>query len=133
MNLDDSKGGELMRRLTVISIERAKNDVALIVANAFLQVMLRKEQVRISEVQLNQSKEQLRLTRRLVDAGSQPELNAIQIEAQLARDTSALLQAQALVEQGLINLKAYLNLDMAMPFDISGFLWLILRVENYFF
>jgi outer membrane protein len=111
---------ELYAKADEVAIDRTKNDVALFVANAFLQVMLRKEQVRISEVQVNQSLEQLRITRKLVDAGSQPELNAIQIEAQLARDSSALLQAQALVEQGLINLKGSLNLDMATPFDIAA-------------
>jgi outer membrane protein len=113
-----------------VNIDRAKNDVALLVANAFLQVMLRKEQVRISEVQLSQSKEQLRITRKLVNAGSQPELNAIQIEAQLARDTSLLLQAQALVEQSLINLKAYLNLEMSTPFDIAAPAVESIPVEN---
>lgn len=101
-------------------IDRARNDVALSVANAFLQVMLRREQVKISELQLNQSKEQLRTTRKLVDAGTQPELNAIQIEAQVVRDTSALLQAQAFAEQAIINLKAFLNMDMAAPFDIDA-------------
>jgi outer membrane protein len=111
---------ELFAKADELGVDKTKNDVALFVANAFLQVMLRREQVRISEVQVNQSKEQLRITRRLVNAGSQPELNAIQIEAQLARDSSALLQAQALAEQGIINLKATLNLDMAVPFDIAA-------------
>ena len=111
---------ELYAQADEVAIDRTKNDVALFVANAFLQVMLRKEQVKISEVQVNQSSEQFRITRKLVDAGSQPELNAIQIEAQLARNSSALLQAQALVEQGLINLKAYLNLEMSTPFDIAA-------------
>ncbi len=103
-----------------IGIDKAKNDISLAVANAFLQVMLRREQARISEVQVNQSQAQLANTRKLVNAGSQPELNAIQLEAQLAKDSSALLQANALIEQALINLKAYLNYDFALPFDIAA-------------
>ncbi|MEJ7684280.1 MAG: TolC family protein [Segetibacter sp.] len=103
-----------------IGIDKAKNDISLAVANAFLQVMLRREQARISEVQMNQSKAQLSNTRKLVNAGSQPELNAVQLEAQLAKDSSAVLQANALVEQALINLKAYLNYDFALPFDIAA-------------
>jgi len=101
-----------------VGIEKAKNDIALTVANAYLQVMLRREQTRISEVQMKQSRFQLENTKKLVNAGSQPELNAIQLEAQLAKDSSALLQSQALVEQALINLKAYLNFDFTQPFDI---------------
>ncbi|HEX8332816.1 MAG TPA: TolC family protein [Segetibacter sp.] len=111
---------QLFSRADELNIDRAKNDIALVVANAFLQVMLRREQVKVSQIQVSQSMEQLRTTRKLVNAGSQPELNAINIEAQLARDSSALLQAQALVEQSIINLKAYLNLDMAAPFDIDA-------------
>ena len=111
---------QLLARADEINIDKAKNDVALFVANAFLQVMLAREQVKLGEVQVNQSVEQLRTTRKQVDAGTQPELNAIQIEAQLARDSSAVLQAQALVDKSLINLKATLNLDMATPFDIDA-------------
>lgn len=103
-----------------VGIDKAKNDLSLAVANSFLQVMLRREQTRISQAQMNLSKLQLANTRKLVNAGSQPELNAIQLEAQLAKDSSAVLQSQALVEQSLINLKAYLNFDFSMPFDIAA-------------
>jgi outer membrane protein len=111
---------EIYSRADSLGIDRARNDIALFVANAFLQVMLRREQVRLSEVQLQQSQAQLANTRKLVEAGSQPELNAIQIEAQVARDSSTLLQAQALVEQGIISLKSYLALDQSTPFDIES-------------
>jgi outer membrane protein len=101
-----------------LNIDKAKNDIALNAANAFLQVMLRREQARLTEVQVQQTAAQLLNTRKLVDAGSQPELNAIQLEAQLVRDSSAHLQALAAVQQSLINIKAVLNVDMATPFDI---------------
>ncbi len=101
-----------------MNIEKTKNDLALTVANAFLQVMLRKEQANVSKVQLQQSQEQLQNTRKLVAAGSQPELNAIQFEAQVERDSATYIQALAGVEQGLINMKAVMNLDFATAFDI---------------
>jgi outer membrane protein len=110
----------LYARADEIGIDKARNDISLAVANAFLQVMLRREQGRISEIQLNQSRSQLSNTRKLVEAGSQPELNAIQLEAQLAKDSSGVLQAQALGQQALINLKAYMNYDFALPFDIES-------------
>ena len=52
------------------------NDIALTVANFYLQILLAKQQVNIAEVQLLQSKAQYSNTRKLVDAGSQPELSA---------------------------------------------------------
>jgi len=110
----------LNAKADLIGIDQAKNDVSLAIANAFLQVMLRREQVRISEVQMNQSRSQLVNTRKLVNAGSQPELNSIQLEAQLAKDSSSYLEAQSLVQQALINLKANMNYDFALPFDIEA-------------
>lgn len=110
----------LLTQANEAGVDRSRNDVSLAVANAYLQVMLRREQARISDVQMNQSRSQLLNTRKLVNAGSQPELNAIQLEAQLAKDSSALLQAQALIEQAFINLKAYLNYDFTLPFDIAA-------------
>jgi outer membrane protein len=110
----------LNAKADIIGIDKARNDISLSVANAYLQVMLRREQTRISEVQMNQSRSQLSNTRKLVNAGSQPELNAIQIEAQLAKDSSGYLQAHALVQQALINLKAFMNYDFSLPFDIDS-------------
>lgn len=103
-----------------VGIDKAKNDLSLSVANAFLQVMLRREQIRISEAQMKLSKSQLANIQKLVNAGSQPELNAIQLDAQLAKDSSGLLESQALAEQALISLKAYMNYDMAASFDIEA-------------
>ena len=101
-----------------IAIDKAKNDISLAVANAYLQVMLRREQARISEVQIGQSRSQLVNVKKLVAAGSQPELNAVQVEAQLAKDSSNLITANALIQQAMINLRAYMNLDFTIPFDI---------------
>lgn len=111
---------DLLAKADALGISRAQNDISLFVANAFLQVMLRREQIKINEVQLGQSRAQLSNTRKLVNAGSQPELNAIQIEAQLARDSALLLQTKALEKQALIDLQASLNLDLSTPFDIAA-------------
>jgi outer membrane protein len=113
-----------------IGIDKAKNDVALVVANAFLQVMLRREQARISEIQMGQSRSQLNFTRKLVKAGSQPELNAIQIETQYSKDSSSMLQARALAEQAMINLKGTMNYDFALPFDIASPVVESIKIDN---
>jgi outer membrane protein len=113
-----------------LNVDKAKNDIALNAANAFLQIMLRREQARLTEVQLKQTEAQLLNTRKLVDAGSQPELNAIQLEAQMARDSSNYLQAVAATQQAIINLKAVLNIDMATPFDIIAPPIELIPVEN---
>ena len=97
---------------------KLKNDIALNVAAAYLQILLAKEQVRIAEVQVTQTEFQLDNTRKRVDAGALPELNAAELEAQLARDNSENIAAQTAVKQFTLQMKALLNLDAATPFDV---------------
>jgi outer membrane protein len=99
-------------------IQKAQNDIALNVAVAYLQVLLTREQVNLAKVLAGQTLEQLAITRKRVDAGSLPELNAAELEAQLARDSASLVTAEGSVQQFLLQLKALLNLDAAYPFDI---------------
>ena len=100
------------------SEEKAKNDIALRVANAFLLALQAKEQVHLNQLQIKLTQEQLHVTRKRVDAGALPELNAAEIEAQLARDSSTYVSSVSDRERQLLQLKAILNLEAGQPFDI---------------
>lgn len=112
------KARDLSLQATIAGIEKAQNDVALNVATAYLQILLSMEQVNIARVQLSQTSQQLENTRLQVDAGKLPELNATQLEAQLATDSSAVITAKASVTQTILQMKALLNLDPAVAFDV---------------
>ena len=99
--------------------DKLKNDIALAVANLYLQILLGKEQEKIAGIQLQQSLAQLSNTRKLVDAGSLPELNAAELEAQVARDSSTVITARGSVIQNTLSLKAYMALDAAAAFEIE--------------
>jgi outer membrane protein len=99
------------------SIDKVRNDIALSTANAFLQVLLSEEQVRIAVVQIGQTTKQLEQIRKRVAAGALPELNATQLEAQLAQDSSNLIGAQGSSAQSVLLLKQWMNLDPAIPFE----------------
>lgn len=111
-------------------VRKVQDDIALNVAIAYLQVLLAREQANVSAVQVQQTSGQLQLTRKQVAAGALPELNAAQLEAQLARDSSSLVTAQATAQQNLLQLKAILNLDAAAPFDIAAPSVQAIPVEN---
>lgn len=100
--------------------KKVQDDIALNVAVAYLQTLLAKEQVNITTVQVEQTKAQLEVTRKKVAAGTLPELNAAELEAQLARDSSSLITAQTNVQRQLLQMKALLNLDAGMAFDITA-------------
>ncbi|MBR2648387.1 MAG: TolC family protein [Sediminibacterium sp.] len=115
----DKKIAAFNANAALTDVERIINDVSINVATFYLQVVATKKQIEIAEVQISQTKTQLAFTRKRVDAGALPELNAAEIEAQLARDTTTLVNAQASYAQALIQLKAAINLDMATPFEID--------------
>ena len=99
--------------------EKVKNDVALNVAVAYLQILLAREQINISRIQVQQTFSQLENTQKQVEAGKLPELDAAQIEAQLATDSSSLITSEASADQFVLQLKALLNLDASLPFEIE--------------
>lgn len=99
--------------------DKLRNDIALSTANLYLQVLLNKEQVEIAVVQLEQTRAQLENTQKLVRAGSLPELNAAELEAQFANDSANLITAKGNVTQAILSLKAYMSLDAATPFDVE--------------
>jgi outer membrane protein len=100
------------------AVDKVKNDISLNVAGSYLQVLLNKEQLAIDSIKVQQTAAQLNNTRKLVQAGSVPELNAVQLEAQLAQDSANYITAQGNLAKSLLYLKALLQLDAATPFDV---------------
>jgi outer membrane protein len=100
------------------SVDKLKNDISLNVAGSYLQALLNKEQLAIDSIKVQQTTAQLNNTRKLVNAGSVPELNAVQLEAQLAQDSANYITAQGNVVKSLLFLKALLQLDAAADFDV---------------
>ena len=107
-----------MSEAATADLEKNRNDISLNVATGYLSALLSKVQIDIVKVQLQQSQNQLSDTRKRVEAGTVPELNAVDLEAQVARDSSTLITAVATYELNLLSLKALLNLDAAAPFSI---------------
>lgn len=101
------------------NVDKLKNDIALSVANAYLQILLAKEQENITLVQIQQTNAQLDNTRKIVNAGALPELNVTQLEAQLASDSVNYISAKGNVTQAILTLKSYMSIDASAPFEID--------------
>ena len=108
---------ELMAAMA--NVNKIKYDIALSTANAYLQVLLVKQQEEIAAVQIKQTQFQLTNTRIMVDAGSLPELNATQLEAQLASDSSNYISAKGNTIQSILSLKSLMNIDAAQAFEVD--------------
>ncbi len=101
------------------STDKLKDDIALTVANSYLQILLAREQEKIADVQVKQSVSQLDIVNKQVKAGALPEINALELEAQLANDSANLISATGNVTQAVYVLKAYMNIDAGQPFEIE--------------
>lgn len=110
---------------SLADFENASNDISLNVATFYLQILSTIEQSEISKIQIQQTLEQLNATQKRVEVGLLPEINLLELETQLANDSSNYITAISNIEQSKLNLKALLNLDAASPFDI-----LVQPVEN---
>ena len=100
------------------AIEKAANDIGLNIASQYLRSLLSFEQAEISRVVLEQTKSQYLNTRKLVDAGSLPELNAAELEATVARDSATYVQALSQASLDKLSLKSLLNLPADQPFEL---------------
>jgi outer membrane protein len=104
---------------TLANTDKLKNDISLNVANAYLQVLLDAQTTAASLGQLRLSQNQLDLTRKQVKAGTLPELNAAELESQVAQDSSTYITSEGNTIQAVLTLKAYMDLDASVPFDVD--------------
>lgn len=101
------------------AVDKAKNDIALNVAQQYLLTLLDIERANVTQVQLKQSQAQWANTQKQVDAGALPELNAAELAAQVARDSANLIAAQTTVEVDKLTLKGLINLPADATFDLE--------------
>lgn len=112
------------------NVDKAKNDIGLNVARQYLITLLSLEQARVNEVQLKQSQLQYQNTQKLVEAGSVPPINGVELEAQVARDSATLIQSQAQFEINKLTLKGLLYLPADQPFEVAAPPVSLIPVDN---
>lgn len=99
-------------------LQRIRDNVALSVALAYLQILLNKELVTANENQLNITLQQIEKTKKLVDAGSVARGNLLQIEAQAAQEELSLITMKNQLETSYLNLTQLLELQSPAGFEI---------------
>lgn len=112
-------GNRIESEAANVNVERAKNDISLNVAQSYLLTVVSQEQVRVAEVAVLQTLQNLDNTKKRVEAGALPELNLAELEAQLARDSASWWTAIGTVQQNTLQLKALLALDASTPFAVD--------------
>ncbi len=99
-------------------LQKAKDDIILNVAAAYLQILFAKELAQVAEDQLTVTNLQIERTRKLVDAGSLAKGSLLEIEAQYAQEELNLVNRQNELQLSYLNLYQLLELPASEQFKI---------------
>ena len=99
-------------------LQYIRDDVALNVALAYLQILLNKDLVAANQNQLNITLQQIEKTKRLVDAGSVARGNLLQIESQSGQEELQLINMQNQLETSYLTITQLLELKSPAGFEV---------------
>jgi len=100
-------------------LTKMKEDVALNVANAFLQVLFNKENLKVQQDQKANNEKQLLRSEELVKAGSVPRGDLLDIKATVAADGQRVVTAENALLISKLSLAQLLQLKEFYDFDIT--------------
>jgi outer membrane protein len=98
---------------------RVKNDVILNVITLYLNVVFNKELYNVAQLQVKSTQEQLERTKKLVDAGSVPVADMLNLDAQLATNEVNVIQRENSLNLSILQLKQSLQLPASTLMDVE--------------
>lgn len=101
-------------------LDDMKDDISLFVANAYLQVMFNKELAQVQRFQLELTQEDLERTKSRIEAGVLTKADIYEIEANLASQEQALIQADNNYRLSRISLAQLLLITDYENFNIAA-------------
>lgn len=113
------KRNEINLEASEFDLEKAKNDIGLQVATNFLNVLLNKEQLENAKYQKEVTAAQLERTQKLVQAGSLPITNQLDLESQLASNEVQVVNAENALNLAMLNLKQAMQMPAEQSLDIA--------------
>lgn len=115
---NDVKQKELQLQVSDLDIQSALNDVTIQITQAYLSILLARENIVYLEDLIITSQAQLKQGKQRYDAGAISKKDYIQFEGQLATDQYNLVTARNAYRQNIIALKQLLQLNSSVSFDV---------------
>jgi outer membrane protein len=103
---------------TSYQLSKMQDDVSLNIANAFLQILFNKENLKVQKEQLSNNEKQLQRSQELVNAGVVPRGDLLDIKATVASNNQAIVIAQNALLISKLSLAQLLQLENFQDFDI---------------
>jgi len=116
---NDIKQKGLIVQSSNLNITQTENDITLQITQAFLNILLAKENIVYLQDVFNTSKAQLQLQQQLYTAGSIARKDFVTFQAQTATDQYNLVLAQNTLRQNTLTLKQLLQLPVDTTFEAN--------------
>lgn len=100
-------------------LEKLKNDIALYLASAYLQILFNRELLQVASDQHELTLQQVERTAKLVEAGSLARGALLEIQAQAASEELNVIEAQNRLGISYLDLIQALDLDSVGDFEIE--------------
>lgn len=110
---------QLDLQATIQDLQKAKDDITLSIAAAYLEILFAEELAAVTEANMEVTKQQINRTQQLVDAGSLAKGAILEIEAQLAREELQLVNDNNRIQLAYLTLYQFLELPIAESFTIE--------------
>ncbi|MGQ8338906.1 TolC family protein [Sunxiuqinia sp. A32] len=110
---------EFTLKANLENLQKAKDDISLYIAAAYLEILFSEELIQVAKDQLEVTELQIDRTSKLVDAGSLAKGSLLEIEAQYAREELALVNEENRLQLAYLNLYQLLELPSTESFEIE--------------
>jgi outer membrane protein len=117
-NQNNLRKANLSRVASQYQLQKMQEDISLNVANAYLQILFNKENLKVQREQFALDTKQLERTTELVEAGSVPRADLLDIKATLASDQQKVVAAENAVLISKLSLAQLLQIKDFQNFDI---------------
>lgn len=118
-NVNRLKRARLSLIASQYQLAKMKDDVSLNVANAFLQILFNKENLKVQKEQLQNNEKQMERTTELVNAGSVPRGDLLDMKATVASSQQAVIIAENTLLISKLSLAQLLQFEDFQNFDIA--------------
>ncbi|MGE5942740.1 MAG: TolC family protein [Flavobacteriales bacterium] len=118
-NINQLHRANLAKLASQYQLDKMKDDISLMVANSFLQILFNKEQLKVLQAQQEVSLQQLERTQSLVDTGLLPRGDLLEVQATIASQEQQIVNAENAILLSRVSLaqtlliKDYQNFDTA--------------------
>lgn len=115
---NQTKVNKLNYEASLQNLEQAKNNIALNITSAYLEVLLNKELLATAKEQLTLTQEQLEINRKQVEAGTMAEGKLLETESQASQEELDVINRENSLWISKITLQQLLELPITDNFDV---------------